>query len=67
MALYLPPTTTRLNDWLRNAALVVNTLLHRPFQPSDTPPPNPAPGDAYFDTTDGKAKCWDGATWQPLW
>lgn len=67
MSLFLPPTTTNQAEYNRKIALAVNTLLRRSLTPSDTPPPNPQPGDAYFDTTDNVGKVWDGTAFQPLW
>lgn len=67
MSLFLPPTTTNQAEYNRKIALAVNTLLRRSLTPSDTPPPNPQPGDAYFDTTDNVGKVFDGTVFQPLW
>lgn len=67
MGMFLPPTASRQDEFNRKVALAVNVLLRRSLSPSDVAPANPAPGDAYFDTTDSTGKVWDGTTWQALW
>lgn len=67
MSLHLPPTATNMPEWVRKVAMAVNSLLTRqafPLLPA--PPANPADGQAYYDTTLGKARVWDGAAWQNL-
>lgn len=67
MALHVPPTATSMPEWVRKVAMAVNNLLTRqafPLLPSA--PANPADGQAYWDTTLGKARVWDGAAWQNL-
>lgn len=67
MSLFLPPTTSNLPEWVRKAALTVNTLLRRPFASAPSAPVNPAEGDGYYNTTTHKAQIWDGSVWQDLW
>lgn len=68
MSLFLPPTASNMAEWVRKAATTVNKLLERQtFTPLATAPSNPRIGDGYFDTSDNKAKIWDGSTWQALW
>lgn len=67
MSLFLPPTAPNLPEWVRKVAVAVNALLRVPFQPMDTAPPDPTPGQAYFDKSTGKARVWDGSAWQNLW
>ncbi|MFD1104580.1 hypothetical protein [Sphingobium olei] len=68
MSLFLPPTASSMPEWVRKAATTVNKLLERQtFTPLGTAPANPRIGDGYFDTSDNKAKIWDGSVWQPLW
>lgn len=63
-----PPSTATMPDWFRKAAGLINQLMVRQsFPPADTAPLNPRVGDGYFDTTDNKAKIWDGTTFQALW
>lgn len=63
-----PPSQATMPDWFRKAAGLINQLLARQtFAPSDTAPTNPRVGDGYFDTTDNKAKIWDGTSFQALW
>jgi len=66
--LLLPPTTSDVPGWIRKAAGVINGLLRgQVFPPHATAPEQPTPGQTYFDTATGKARCWDGTSWNDLW
>lgn len=69
MSLFLPPNTTSYTaEWARKVVVAINALLRgNVFPTSDTAPPEPQPGQGWFDTSVNKAKVWDGTIWQTLW
>lgn len=67
MALHIPPTATSIPEWIRKAATAINSLLVRqPFPLLAAEPADPVAGQAYWDTTLGKARVFDGTSWQNL-
>lgn len=63
----LPPTATNLPEWIRTASGIVNRLRRGLMPVGDGPPPDPSPGQIYFDTTLNKHRGWDGSAWQNLY
>lgn len=62
-----PPSQATLFEWCRKVAGIINQLANRQtFAPSASAPTTPRVGDGYFDTTDNKAKMWDGSAWVAL-
>lgn len=66
MSQHLPPTAGNIAEWIRKAALAVNNLLRGLMPTGEGEPPDPSPGQVYFDSTLGKLRCWDGTTWNDL-
>lgn len=68
--LLVPTTFSNVAEWARKVATAINYLLGRqglPFPMLDSDPVNPQPGQAYFNTVTGKARVYDGTSWNDLY
>lgn len=69
MSLFVSTTASNRPEWVRQVATAINNLLRKrgSFPSYSNAPPDPEPGDGYFDTALSKARVWDGTAWNNLW
>ena len=60
----IPSSWASVPDWMRIVAQEVNQRISGyPFPSFDADPADVSAGFTYFNTTTGKVRSWDGATW----